>query len=257
MTLPDEKDGSIDRLTHGTLPERVYGHLRDMIVRGRIAPSTRVLEGNVSLRYGVSRTPVREAMARLLQEGFLTPLTGGRRTELVVAPLSVDSVRELWSLIGALEGHAVRSIDNLTESERLSLATDLEDLNIKLCRASSARPRDPDRLFELQAAFHQRFIDETAGPRLLNIYATLRPQVQRYEWAYGTRLDAEYEPSSREHLRIISAIKSGDGAKARDAVETHWKRAAERTVAIIDQIVSRPAPRRKERSRSPSRKHST
>ena len=253
MTLPS-RTSAIDDAIHGTLPERTYQQLRSMIVRGRVAPGTRIMEEEVALRFGVSRTPVREALARLVNEGYLIPIAGQRRTEVAVAPLSSDSVRELWGMIGAVEGYAVRAIATLPASRRENLASDLEQLNTQLRAASTARPRNPDRLFELQAAFHQRFVDEMAGHHLLGIYAILRPQVQRYEWVYGTRLDAEYEPSANEHLRIIAAIRSGDAEKARQAVESHWERAAVRTISIIEAIDSSPAPRRKVRNRPAPRR---
>ena len=104
-----------------------------------------------------------------------------------------------------------------------------------------ARPRDPDRLFELQAAFHLRFIDEVAGPHLRSLYDGLRPQVQRYEWIYGTRVDADYDTSTAEHLRIISAVQTGDATAARAAVSTHWEKAAARTASIIAGLTAAPA----------------
>lgn len=158
-----EKRASTNEAVHGTLPERTYTQLRNMIVRGRIGPGARIVEEEVALRFGVSRTPVREAIARLVNEGYLTPVAGRRRTEVAVAPLSSESVEELWGMIGALEGHTIRGIARLPANRREHLAVDLEKLNLELRRASRARPRDHDRLFELQAEFHQRFMDELAG----------------------------------------------------------------------------------------------
>lgn len=225
-----------------------------MIVRGRIAPGIRIMEEEVAVRFGVSRTPVREALARLVQEGYLDPIPGRKRTEVAVAPLSSDSVRELWGLIGAIEGHAVRAISALPSARRELLANDLASLNDDLVVAAATRPRNFDQLFELQGAFHQRFVDEISGQHMLGIYAILRPQIQRYEWVYGTRLDAEYEPSANEHQRIISAIRSGDAEKARHAVETHWERAAARTTAMIEALDHHAAPRRKERNAAAPRR---
>lgn len=242
------EDSSIDTTIHGTLPERTYQQLRNMIVRGRITPGARVVEEEVAFRFGVSRTPVREALAQLIQEGYLIPVPGKRRTEVHVAPLSVDSVRELWAMIGAIEGCAIRQIANITDARRAKLVSDLEDLNRELRRAAEVRPRNPDLLFELQAAFHQRFVNETAGHHLLGIYAILRPQAQRYEWVYGTRLDADYEPSTSEHLKIIAAIKSADADRSREAIESHWDRAATRTVKIIEHINAQPGPKRRNRT---------
>lgn len=250
MTLPLESS-SADLAVHGTLPERTYHQLLNMIVRGRIAPGARIMEEEVAVRFGISRTPVREALARLMQEGYLHPIPGRKRTEVAVAPLSVESVSELWGIIGAIEGYAVRAISTLPLTHREILADDLARLNDELLAAAAARPRNFDRLFELQAAFHQRFVDETSGQHMLAMYAMLRPQVQRYEWVYGTRLDAEYEPSTSEHLQIISAIRSGDGETARRAVEMHWERAAIRTMEIVESLDHHAAPRRKDKSRPP------
>lgn len=235
------------QIVHGTLPHRTFEQLRDLIVRGRIEPGSRVVEADVALRFGVSRTPVREAMARLMQEGYLIPVSASRRTEVVVAPLTAESVRELWGMIGALESFAVEIAASLPTARRHRLSDDLERLNAELASASRARPRNHDRLFELQTAFHTRFVLDSAGPYLKRGYDRIRPQVQRYEWAYGTRLDAEYEPSTKEHLRIIAAIRAGDALAARDAVVTHWSRAAVRTIATIESIASGPAPRRRPR----------
>ncbi len=255
MTLPAASEYESEvQVIHGTLPERTYQQLRNLIVRGRIAPGVRIVEEEVALRFGVSRTPVREALARLIQEGYLIPIAGNRRTEVAVAPLSTDSVGELWGMIGALEGYAVSVIAALSAERRETIAMDLESLNRQLRQASASRPRDADKLFELQAAFHQRFVDEAAGHHLLGIYSILRPQVQRYEWVYGTRLDAEYEPSTNEHLKIIAAIRSGDRGKAREAVESHWERAAGRTIGIIEGIAERPAPRRRPSKPVPSKR---
>lgn len=243
---------------HGSLPERTYERLRDLIIRGRIPEGARVVEAEIAVRFGVSRTPVREALARLIQERYLKPAAEGRRTEVVVAPFSIADVRELWGMIGALEGYAVATVASLPSNRRAVIADDLKALNLDLRKASSARPRDPDRLFELQAAFHLRFVYETAGSHLRSVYDSIRPQVQRYEWIYGTRLEAEYEPSTNEHMRIIAAVRAGDPALARTAVVSHWQKAATRTVKVIehlnDEDAARPAPRVKPRIGKPKRR---
>ncbi len=228
MTLPDP--GS----AHGTLPERTYDRLRSLIVRGRISSGSRVVEAEVALRFGVSRTPVREALSRLVHERYLIPSGEGKRTELVVAPFRTEDILELWEIIGSLESSAAARAASLPKQRRLEVTDDLKRINIKLRGAAAARPRDPDRLFELQTAFHLRFVHETAGPHLRDIYDALRPHVQRYEWIYGTRADADYEPSADEHLRIIAAIRLGSADAARKTVMMHWLNAAGRTAEIIE-----------------------
>ncbi len=232
---------------HGTLPDRTYEGLRDLIIRGRLRAGDRVRESEMALHFHVSRTPIREAFAQLVHEGYLTPISGGRRTELAVTQLTSDSVRELWGMMGALEGYAVQAVAELPNVRRLILVADLKHLNNELMDAGDHRPRNQDRLFELQTSFHVRFVYESAGERLRNVYDSVRPHVQRYEWVYGTRSNASYEPSTSEHRRIIAAIRRGEPAEARHAVETHWRNAATRTARTIEEIPQthpRRAPRK-------------
>ena len=219
--------------SHGELPERTYAKLRDLIIRGRLAPGERAVETELARRFGISRTPLRESLARLTREGYLVSATQGRRKELVVAPLDTAAVAELWGIIGALEGFAIQAVADMSAEERPSLVTELEQVNADLVEASRARPRDNDEVFELQSAFHVCFMDRCAGPHLRLLYDSVRPHVQRYEWAYGTQSDAPYAPSIAEHREIIATIAEGDGRAARDAVERHWARGIQRTTALI------------------------
>ena len=235
MTLPET--GS----SHGTLPERTYERLRSLIVRGRISSGVRLVESEVAFRFGVSRTPVREALSRLVHERYLIPSNEGKRTELVVAPFSAQDILELWEIIGSLESSAAVRAALLPRERRIAVADDLKRINLELRGAAAARPRDPDLLFELQTAFHLRFVHETAGPHLRDIYDALRPHVQRYEWVYGTRADADYGPSADEHLRIIAAIRQGNADASRKAVMVHWQNAAGRTAEIIERTQATPS----------------
>lgn len=226
---------------HGLLPAHTFESLRDLIIRGRFPAGYRMVEAEIAARFGVSRTPVREALAKLVQEGYLIPASEGRRTELKVAPLSADGVRDLWGMIGALEAHSVETVSSLPDIRRQQVAHDLMRLNLELRIASNERPRNPDRLFELQTAFHARFVYEVSGPLLRTVYDGVRQHVQRYEWVYGTQANAEYEPSTSEHGKIIRAIEHGDPVAARNALVSHWRNAAKRTIAVIEGIPAKPA----------------
>jgi DNA-binding GntR family transcriptional regulator len=169
----------------------------------------------------VSRTPVREALARLARELFLVPATNGRRTELVVAPLAEAQMQELWGLIGGLEGVAIAAVSNMGREMRRQLASAMAELNDELSTAVR-RPRDVDRVSQLQSEFHICFMNVCAGPLLRRVYDTVRPHVQRYEWAYGAQARATYARSIKEHRAIIDAVGRGDGTRARALVESHW-----------------------------------
>lgn len=233
MTFPNPAAFDTGR---GVLPERTYERLLDGIIRGRLAPGQRVVESDIAIQLGVSRTPIREALAQLTREGFLVAATLGRRTELAVAPLDAARVSELWGIVGALEGQAAKLAAALPLEERARLAAELRSLNTALMQTARARPRDPDGLLQGQARFHDRYVRPYAGAALLALYDAVRPHVQRYEWAFGLHYEAELRESTDEHERIIQAIGSGDLREAREAVEDHWTKAAIRTAQVIERI---------------------
>src|SRR5688572_29047128 len=107
---------------HGSRPEQVYTRLRDLIVQGLLSPGSRIIETEIATRLGVSRTPVREALQRLQQEGFVIGTPGAQQSRLTVAPLTRADVHELLNLVGALEGLGAYEAASLDDSRRRILA---------------------------------------------------------------------------------------------------------------------------------------
>jgi DNA-binding GntR family transcriptional regulator len=220
---------------HGNRPAHVYERLRDQIIRGRVRPGERITEVDVASRMGVSRTPVREALTRLAHEGFLVARNGSRRTQLVAAPLTSEDVAELWGIMGALESEALAGLATLGARERRRLARELGALNDAYAAAVHAHPRDPDAVSELQSRFHGVLIARCAGPRLNALHRALHPHVERYQWAYGSALqEASLARSIAEHRAIVGQVERGDVARARRAIERHWRAATSRAAALMD-----------------------
>src|SRR5204863_1837753 len=117
--------GSLAGAPHGSRPDQVYMRLRDLIVQGSLAPGSRIVETEIADRLGVSRTPVREALQRLQQEGFVMGAPGAQQSRLTVAPLTRDDVHELLDIVGALEGLGARRAATIETTERRTLARDL------------------------------------------------------------------------------------------------------------------------------------
>lgn len=217
----------------------IYEQLRDLIIRGRLAPGTRVIEADVATRLGVSRTPAREAIQRLHQEGFLTVVAPGLRTQLVVAPLTQEDVQELYLIMGSLEGAAARTVGDLAPGVCRTLARDLRAANVEFEKEGRIRPVDFDRLFDLHNAFHQCLIDICAGPRLRALLDAVRPQVDRYEWIYAPLVGPDFKDTIEEHLAIIRAIREGQADAAEEAVRANWRNGAARLSRVIDRIGAR------------------
>jgi DNA-binding GntR family transcriptional regulator len=215
-------------------PEMVYYQLRELIVSGRLAPGTRLVEAIVAQRLGVSRTPVRSALQRLQQEGYAVPLNeGDERTRLVVAPMTADDAADLFFIVGALEGLAGHYAASMKPDGRAQLADGLKALNNALLAESRARPADAYKAFQLDASFHRRYVAEAAPPRLLALHNTIKPQAERYARLYVVALTNELDVSVTEHDAIVCSIRDGDGAAAQQAIQTNWRNAAKRIGRVI------------------------
>src|SRR5438477_12309491 len=133
---PVKTGGSLAGAPHGSRPDQVYMRLRDLIVQGSLAPGSRIVETEIADRLGVSRTPVREALQRLQQEGFVMGAPGAQQSRLTVAPLTRDDVHELLDLVGALEGLGARRSASMDSAARRALAKTLRGLNQEFAKAA-------------------------------------------------------------------------------------------------------------------------
>ncbi len=107
-------------------PDRVYRELRELIVSGRLAPGSRLVETLAAERLGVSRTPVRSAFHRLQREGYAVPAKhGDERQRLVVAPITADDAADLFHIVGELEGLAGYYAAGLERERRTLIVKEL------------------------------------------------------------------------------------------------------------------------------------
>jgi len=220
-------------------PELVYRKLREFIVRGQLAPGTRIVETDVAQRLGVSRTPVRGALQRLQQEGYILDSPALQQSRPTVAPLTREDARELFSIVAELEGLAARFAAQRESAEREKLVSDLTSINEQFRKAADARQQNHTRLWELDERFHRRYVEAGAGPRLLALFEAVKPQAERYERIYVSLLSRDLAPSIAEHSLIIRAIKSGNADNAQHAVQTNWRNAAERLGNVISSVGER------------------
>ena len=211
---------------------RVYQELRELIVWGQLAPGTRVAERVVAERLGVSRTPVRSAFHRLQQEGFIS--TTGRDQRLIISPVTAQDGREVFLVVGHLEGLAARIAATLSASRRAAVARRMRELNRQMA-GEARRGGDAVRIFDLDLQVHRSYVEGVVGLRLLALHEAIKPQCERYARIYISVLMDELSTSALEHDAIADAIAAGDPDRAQRAAETNWRNAAERLTRIIGQ----------------------
>jgi DNA-binding GntR family transcriptional regulator len=218
-----------------------YTQLKSLIVSGRISPGTRIVETKVAERLGVSRTPVRSAVHRLYQEGYLHAQTGGTLTKLIVAPLTVDDARDLFEIVGGIEGIAGRRAAVLPAAQRTRITEDLREFDralMALVRESTG-PSAAAGAYEIFTQFHHRYVSTAGGERLIALHQSVKPQADRYRRLYSTALVDVVPASVAEHGRIIDAMEAGDPDATQLAIETNWRNAAERMADVIEALGER------------------
>jgi DNA-binding GntR family transcriptional regulator len=212
----------------------VFRRLRELIILGQLPAGAPVTERRVAERLQVSRTPVRSALQRLMQEGFVAAIGAENDRRLIVAPMTKEDGGELWLMTAHLEGMAARKAAQLPASTRKALATRMRALNKELATAlkSGVYATLP---YDLDLEFHRSFVRASSGPRLFKLHDSIKLQIERYARAYFGVLITGLSNSVAEHDALVKAIAAGEPADAQHAVEVNWYNAAERLMRTIDQ----------------------
>lgn len=219
-------------MARGARPVEAYLRLRELIACGRLAPGTRLIETEVAERLKLSRTPVRSALNRLLREGYVVAEPGPRRTRLAVAPLTKEDAVEVFSLVAVVEGLAGRYAAQLPGPARGRLTAELRATNADL-RTAAVQGAGGQRYFDLDQAFHRRYVEASGHHRVIALHDSIKPQAERYVRVYTSALTDEITTSVTEHDVIIDAIEGGNPESARRAVEANFMNATERLSQII------------------------
>lgn len=231
----DRVDMRNDRVT------QAYLRLRDLIIWGQLAPGTRIIETDVAARLGMSRTPVRSALQRLQQEGYIMASGNGQQMRMSVAPLTREDARELFAIVGEVEALAALWAARRPALERKRTVARLRELNAELARGAAAARPDGYRIFDIDQAWHRTYMDAGAGPRLRALHAAVKPQTERYVRLYINALVDDIDASVNEHEAATQALQDGRPEEAKAAILTNWRNSAERLVAVIDRMGERGA----------------
>ena len=192
--------------------------LRQDILSGALLPGERIIEEQLTQRFGISRAPLREALRELAQQGLVEhlPRRGVRVTEL-----SRVDVDELFGLRDVLERYAMQLALPLPDSQSLAgLAGAWDEM------AVAAREGDAFRENEAHRQFHVEVV-ALAGQR--HLMAAFRPVIMKLQlsMAANLRLEAEHRAADEgveRHRKLLDAIASGDLATVLATLATHGAR---------------------------------
>jgi len=199
-----------------TKGELVYLQLRDSIAIGSFRPGDRLVLDRIAQQLGVSKVPVREAVTRLVGEGWLhvQPHVGP-----VVPVLSPDEILETALIRGSLEATAVR----LSVSAFTAVSQRAAEVSLAAMESSTT---DPTTDFAtLNRNFHVAILAECHSPRLSEMVRTLMDQASRYQTV--RRVPSHIVDTQAEHQAILSAAVEHDSDLAAKLTYRHITHAAE------------------------------
>lgn len=203
-----------------TLADQVYGSIKKAIVEGDLRPGERLREAEIALSLGASRTPVREALSRLEQEGLVQSLKTGGST---VVELSENEMREIFGLIQVLETYASR-----LAAERIT-PKQLERLDVVCSRAEQLASTEREKISELNWKFHELLIEVSGNQRLQTLISSLRSAMQPYR-ALTLHSSKFRGQSVKDHRRVIELLQKRDADGLATLMSAHLGVAQEATL---------------------------
>lgn len=201
------------------LADDVYRSLRSAIVRGEVRPSERLVETDIAQRSGASRTPIREALQRLVSDG----LTVRGRNGWVVREFALAEIRDIYQVRAALEGYAARIAagrvatgDNAAAASVDSLRS-LIDEHLSLLEREAIPRMD---VVDINDRFHEMVVAAAGNNRLADLVRDNRTYYFNFQLA-ARYTESETTRALQDHVAIARSVLAGDASRADELARRH------------------------------------
>lgn len=198
--------------------ERVYLHLRKAVLSGKIPSNERLVEAQLALQLGISRTPIREALHKLELERLVSSIPG---VGYVVKGFSEEDIGDICEIRSAIEGLAAkRSITQITEENLEKLRRNIEQSQQAILQ------KRMERMVVFDTEFHDILCQSSGSKRIHELSQVLREYMLRF------RMECLHIPEIAEkavtaHRRIYEAICGRDLAQAQRHIDDHLREVKE------------------------------
>lgn len=201
----------IKKIDRQSLSEKIYIELKKAIVEMVFKPGERISDMELAQNFGVSRTPVREAIKRLEDDGLIESIPGSMTR---VTHISSEEAKNAFTVVAVLHALAARlAVPVLTGDD----IRNMETSNLRLKQALDVK--DAGTAIQSDAAFHQVILDRADNPEILNVLKRLTPKIDRLE---RVRFLLKGNESVSQHALIIQACADNDIDQAASLVEKNW-----------------------------------
>ncbi|WP_151983337.1 GntR family transcriptional regulator [Rhizobium sp. EC-SD404] len=199
-------------LSRPSLHVQLIDHLRQMIVEGTLAPGRKIPERELCERFGVSRTPLREALKVLASEGLvrLLPNRGA-----IVHALTIEELHEVAPIMEALEGLCGEIAAKHVSDEEIDSITDLHLRMVSHFRAGELQP-----YFALNQQIHQALFIATRNEMLQTLYRGLSTRLMAARY-HANISPTRWAEAVREHDEILAALSSRDAQRLAAILRSH------------------------------------
>ena len=206
------------------LKDLVYLELKHKILTGEIVSQTRLMEIDLSEKRNVSRTPIREAIKRLADDGLVKvePRRGA-----YVANISIKDMLDVFEVREDMEGFVAKlAAKRITEEEKVQLKEIAYEYEAAIEKAD-----DKERIIELDEKFHNFIVKCSGNETLRELVNYVQELSLRFRYLYYDDFSL-YESTAEQHNRIMEAINSGRENEARVEADAHVKALKEFVFAL-------------------------
>ena len=193
--------------------EAIWDELRTLILRGSLAPGTRLVELDIASQTQASQVSVRGALQRLERDGLVVRRG---RSGTFVADVVPEEMHEIFAVRAVAESAAVQRTARLIRPAQIKqLRTALEAMR------EAARARDPVALVKHDMAFHRHLYMWADHPTLLGLWTLIQAQLERFLVIYDAANYADLMEVADSHVSIIEALEAKDPDRAAAEIEQH------------------------------------
>ncbi|MDF9841676.1 MULTISPECIES: GntR family transcriptional regulator [unclassified Paenibacillus] len=207
------------KVKRSSIREQVYLQIQEWIINGVLKPGDKLKDQELAEALGASRTPIREALLRLEEEGMIQSKANSWTQ---VTPVDVNQAYRLYPMIISLEKLAVSFAKDHVTSAHIR---EMEQYNEQLEQALNTE--DALEAQRLDTLFHQVLISLSANEELISVLDGLKKKLRRYEVTYFKGFTGAGQ-SVEEHRQIISALRAGDFTAAAAGIERNWQESFKR-----------------------------
>ena len=201
-----------------SLKDHVYEYISEQINNGTLKPNEKIIEKEISEELDISRTPIREGLIKLVNEGLLEKKP---RKGFIVKEVKEKTVKEVYQIIGVLEGLAISlSLENIDEKDTKEMKKLVDKMDIAI------KYEDYKEYYQLQTNFHRIYVEKSNNEKLLELLDSLKKifiKKNYYKENTNSNINKALTKTNEEHKKIIELIEKNKEKELKEYLKNvHW-----------------------------------